>query len=233
LAFNSSYNWNTFFEKSCRLVSKSADIDLREQLEQIRDKSAILYPGVDFTHFRKEPRKKNSVPVICWNHRWEHDKNPDGFFQSLDELERKGYDFRLVLLGQCFRDIPSVFKHAGERFEGKIEHFGFAAGREEYIRLLEKCDIVVSTAIHEFFGISVIEAIRAGCFPLVPDRLSYPELYPQKYRYGVGELTGRLCALLERFKRDEANICEIDTERFSWQSLKSTYEKWLFPWEKD
>ena len=36
--------------------------------------------------------------------------------------------------------------------------------------------MVVSTAVHEFFGIGVIEATSAGAVPLLPDRLAYPEL---------------------------------------------------------
>ena len=30
----------------------------------------------------------------------------------------------------------------------------------------------------------MIEASYAGCFPLVPERLAYPELYPAEMRYG-------------------------------------------------
>ncbi len=37
-------------------------------------------------------------------------------------------------------------------------------------------DVVVSTALHEFFGIGVVEAIAAGAFPLLPRRLAYPEV---------------------------------------------------------
>jgi hypothetical protein len=42
---------------------------------------------------------------------------------------------------------------------------------------------VVSTALHEFQGLSVLEASQAGCLPLVPDRLCYPEMYPADCRY--------------------------------------------------
>ncbi len=230
LAFNSYFNWQTFFESSSRLVKRAADIDLQHQLEQVEDKASILYPGIDFAHFNDRDRRRNKIPTICWNHRWEHDKNPEEFFHSLGELEDMGYNFRLVILGQSFRSNPSVFARAAQRFHNKIEHIGFAETREEYISHLENSDIVVSTAIHEFFGISIIEAIRAGCTPLLPNRLSYPELYPQKYLYKEGELTLQLKKLLERFhdKRimnDEA----IDTERFSWSRLSGAYQTWLFP----
>ena len=44
------------------------------------------------------------------------------------------------------------------------------------LRPLRQADVFVSTARHEFFGIATAEAIAGGCFPLLPDRLAYPEL---------------------------------------------------------
>ena len=44
-------------------------------------------------------------------------------------------------------------------------------------------DVVVSTADHEFFGIAVCEAVWAGAIPIVPNRLSYVELFPDSPRY--------------------------------------------------
>ncbi len=167
------------------------------------------------------------MPIICWNHRWEHDKDPESFFEAMYSLEDMGYDFRIIVLGQSFIKSPSCFTEAQERLSEKIIHFGFIESKKEYLLLLQRSDIVISTANHEFFGISIIEAIRCGCIPLVPDRLSYPELYPEQYRYGEGELVSSLAQMLDTLGKNDVIRCTIDTERFSWRELKRYYYKWL------
>ena len=59
--------------------------------------------------------------------------------------------------------------------------------REEYRNYLSQASIVVSTAIHEFQGLSVLEAISAGAVPVVPDDLCYREQYAEQYRYKAGD----------------------------------------------
>lgn len=54
----------------------------------------------------------------------------------------------------------------------------------EYYRVLARSKIAVSTAYHEFWGIAQQEAMFLGCVPVVPDRLSYRELYPISFKYG-------------------------------------------------
>jgi glycosyltransferase involved in cell wall biosynthesis len=49
------------------------------------------------------------------------------------------------------------------------------------MRFLSEGSIVISTAIQENFGISVLEAVYSGCLPLLPRRLVYPELIPPEY----------------------------------------------------
>jgi glycosyltransferase involved in cell wall biosynthesis len=50
------------------------------------------------------------------------------------------------------------------------------------VRWLSRGDIAVSTAAQENFGYAVLEAMAAGALPLVPDRLSYPEILPASLR---------------------------------------------------
>ena len=133
----------------------------------------------------------------------------------------------MIIVGQSFKRKPTIFSKAHEKLSHKIIHYGFVESRDEYARLLKMADVVVSTAEHEFYGISIIEAVRAGCHPLLPARLSYPELFPAEYLYEDGELFSRLKALLEDpgpFDRAEAKLL---TERFSWTELKEKYHEWF------
>jgi hypothetical protein len=50
--------------------------------------------------------------------------------------------------------------------------------KEEYYSLLGKSKAVVSYALQENFGFGVAEAVYLGCTPVLPNRLVYPELYP-------------------------------------------------------
>ena len=54
--------------------------------------------------------------------------------------------------------------------------------RRIYESILGLADWVCSTARHEFFGLSVVEAMFAGCMPWVPAGLSYRELLPAAAR---------------------------------------------------
>ena len=118
-------------------------------------------------------------PVVLWNQRWEYDKDPDAFFRLMNRLDDAGCTFRLILAGEHFEEQPREFERAFERYAERILHYGYAEDFKEYSTLLHRADIIVSTAIHEFFGIAVMEAVYCGAHPLLPRRLSYPELIPQ------------------------------------------------------
>ncbi len=229
IAFNSEFNKDSFL-RGCRTYLKNAsDMKLPATIGTIEEKSMVLFPGIDFSTI-----DRNNIgyapyhAVIVWNHRWEHDKNPEEFFLALEHLENEGVDFRLLVLGQSFANSPRCFLEAKERFTDRIIHYGFAETYEEYIQLLCKGDIVVSTSSHEFYGISIVEAVRAGCIPVLPDRLSYPELFPGKYLYGQGKLVNTLRHLIEQKHRLPRNISKEITEKMSWKSLKNSYKQWLF-----
>lgn len=55
--------------------------------------------------------------------------------------------------------------------------------KEEYHTLLGEAKIVFSANLQETLGISCYEILKAGGMPLVPDRLSYTEMYDEAFVY--------------------------------------------------
>ncbi len=177
--FNSRYHMDAFFNAADKLIRKLPDFQPQGAIKAIMAKAEIIYPGCRFE--RQNPHRaveQKEGPLIVWNHRWEHDKNPELFFKGLEHLKQKKIPFSLAILGERYSKSPEVFDRAQETFDRELAAYGYQESRDDYIDWLCKADIVVSCAIQENFGISVVEAIGHGCVPLLPNRLSYPELIP-------------------------------------------------------
>ena len=182
VAFNSETHYRSFFSHLARFVRMMPEFNPHWVSDEIKQKSRVIYPGC---HFRVKDaagdRKPGAPLVIIWNHRWEFDKRPENFFQALYYLQDLGIDFEVVLLGERYKKIPPAFTQAEKRLGRRIIHTGYVESRTEYYQWLSRGDVAISTADQENFGIAVVEAIRHGCLPLLPNRLSYPEILPAEW----------------------------------------------------
>ena len=228
LAFNSRYNLESFLEGASGLLRHAGDMHMEDPASIIRERSQVIPLGVDFSEIDSAPAPlASAVPVVLWNHRWEHDKAPEEFFNALFELSDEGVDFGLVVLGEKFERYPKVFDEAREKLSDKILHFGYAEDRRDYARWLRRGSIAVSTALHEFFGLAMVEAVRAGCRPLLPRRLSYPEIFPDVYLYEEGSFKESLRAVILDEGRLAAHEAKKITEPFNWSKLATAYKNWF------
>ncbi|HMB39377.1 MAG TPA: glycosyltransferase, partial [Wenzhouxiangellaceae bacterium] len=132
------------------------------------------------------PPETQDPKLIAWNHRWEYDKNPDLFADAMIALAERDVEFRLALLGQRHRRTHQALARLRKTLPDRIIADGDLSA-DEYRAMLGRAGIAVSTAIHEFQGLGMLEAASAGCLPLVPDALCYPEIYPSEYRYPSGD----------------------------------------------
>jgi glycosyltransferase involved in cell wall biosynthesis len=195
LVFNSRFHLEEFVGGIDPFLRAMPDRRPRRLGERLRRSSTVVYPGVDreeLGRFRAG-RRRGKPLTILWNHRWEFDKCPEVFFRVLGRLAADNLDFKVHLLGENFQAKPKPFLEAKELLGERIATFGFLPAREAYVRALRDSDVVVSTAIQEFYGIAVMEAACCGCHPLLPRRLVYPELYGEECLYdGEDELEERL-----------------------------------------
>ena len=186
IVFNSQYHMEEFLEALPIMLRAFPDYNHLHSVQLIRQKSSVLHLGMELEAHDRHAGLKTArtrgrlmdVPIVLWNQRWEYDKNPEAFFRVMNRLDDMGCSFQLILAGEHFEEQPYEFEQAFERYAERIIHYGYAEDFAEYSALLHRADIIVSTAIHEFFGIAVLEAIYCGCHPILPHRLSYPELIP-------------------------------------------------------
>ncbi len=186
--FNSEYHMNSFLEAVTDRIRKAPDCRPANLADLIRAKSIVVPQGIrEFDagavgshvsaalHHPGGERMPGPLRIL-WAARWEFDKNPGDFFDAIRMVRAMGIDFRLSVIGGKSRNEECIFLQAEKEFADNIDHWGFIENNEEYEKVLSESDIAVSTAIHEFFGISIAEAVSAGAFPLVPNRLAYPEV---------------------------------------------------------
>lgn len=188
--FNSAYHMRAWFDELPRLLKHFPDYTHLESIAAAAAKSAVLPVGCDLRRFDgcPEPGRLEGIctrqdrrarpPLVLWNQRWEYDKDPETMLRALYTLADEGLPFRVALAGESFRLQPVEFETARARLGGRLVHYGYAAREADYASLLWSADVVLSTAIHEFFGVSVVEALYCGARPVLPRRLSYPELLP-------------------------------------------------------
>lgn len=173
--FNSAFHRDSFLAALGAFLKRMPDHQCNEAAEKIKQKASVHPPGVGSMPSHRH--KEAGPPRILWAARWEHDKNPQTFFDALKLLKRRGAAFRLSVIGEQFRDKPEVFDRAHRYFADHIDRWGYQPNRTEYETALSEADVFVSTAEHEFFGLSAVEAALAGAYPLLPKRLAYPEIF--------------------------------------------------------
>jgi len=226
--FNSDFNRRTFFDECRRLMARMPDAVPKSAVSRAEEASSVVHPGLDIPAIRAaSPAElggpEHPAPLVIWNHRHEHDKDPDTSFAVLERLARDRIDFRLALLGERSRTPPPAIRRARRILADRIVVDAYPS-RPDYLGILAAGSVVVSSALQENFGIAVAEAVAAGCHPVLPRRLAYPEVIPEWAHASclwtdVDDYYGKLREILEkepeRRSRDAGRLAE-ELRRYDW-----------------
>jgi glycosyltransferase involved in cell wall biosynthesis len=172
--FNSEFHRSVFFDEAHKFLNAFPEDKHTHLVDPVRGRSIVLPVGVDVRDLVDAPIERGDVPLIVWNQRWEHDKGPEELKGIVIELTNRQVEFRMAMCGEVFVSVPPTFAEITDILGDRLIQSGFAE-RSRYLEILREASVVLSTADQEFFGIGVVEAIAAGAWPVLPDRLVYPE----------------------------------------------------------
>lgn len=213
VVFNSNYNRQSFVEGARQLLSRLPDrlpARVMEKLSLAETLPVPLDPALTVRVASEENQHQaaREVLTVAWNHRWEYDKGPALLLELVRAVVELELPIRFCIMGQQFRRQPAEFELIGQlladlnkRNPRWPSHLGYVPDRDDYLGRLASCDVVLSTALHDFQGLAVLEACALGCTPLCPEQLVYPEYLDHRFLYPA-PLPGReddtLQALLAR-----------------------------------
>lgn len=163
-SFFNSYDHNHFASEFHidMFLTNLLEIDkdfLKEEREHFLETKKIIRTGwpMEYTKDSLVPfkgmKKKN---LILFPHRVAPEKQPE-IFRDLKETLQEDYEF-VVCMEQHLTKV-------------------------EYHNLLGEAKMIFSANLQETLGISAYEGAIVDCFPLVPDRLSYTEMYDDYFKY--------------------------------------------------
>lgn len=241
--FNSDFNRSSMINELNSRLKRLPDFAPIEAAARIEKKMRIEEPGIEVPEndLSKKGGQTSGSPGpirIVWAGRWEHDKNPGDLLIALRKLRKLEVEFEISVIGQRYARCPEAFDTISTEFSDCIRAWGYQDSRDDYWKVLFESDIFLSTANHEFFGLSAVESIVAGCYPLLPDRLAYPEVIsklhsdPKTHLYeSIDDLVNRIRALasgstLSNFK-SEQSLSNAAIQRFGWDSRSAAMDQRL------
>ncbi|QFU76503.1 DUF3524 domain-containing protein [Halioglobus maricola] len=232
LLFNSGYNRDTFLAGVDTLLSRMPDHVPSGIPGQLATRAEVLpvplLAGPEIIEPGEWPGREGVYPQrplrLLWSARFEHDKGGEELAAILAGLEVAELDYELALTGQQFRNSPAVFEQIAVDFAHRLVSFGYVESLAEFHTLQRNADIVLSTAQHEFQGLAVMEAAAAGCVPVVPNSLAYPEIYPAELCYGsIEDAIALTLQLAAEMRSGAVRACDLDA--YQQHALQPRYRR--------
>lgn len=233
LWFNSAFNRDSFIA-GCQALMRALPDHLPDAqwIAALGERASVLPVPLQAVDVR--PKTASGTLRVVWNHRWEYDKGIETFCAAINLLCERGIELELTLLGQRFRQCPAAMESLIQRLESgrdsvTLTNNRFIDDRDDYLRVLAGQDVVLSTALHDFQGLAVMEAVQAGCLPLLPDRLCYPEFFASEYLYAANADSGEAEALVDKLSHWIAQAASRppipELSALEWPTLRAVYQQ--------
>lgn len=193
------------------------------QINKIRDIQPdgvfkTIANGLDLKRF-KPMKKEKKILIVA---RLFENKGIQDILDALKGIDPGGWIVEIVGEGPYRKPLEQKAYDNG--LTGTVRFLGWVDnGSVEMKKLYGHAGIFISASYFESFGLTVLEALSAGCYPLVSDIGGHRYIIHDDrffFRKGnVGELREKLAVLMKRGVPD----IMVDITRFSWDSVIKEY----------
>lgn len=166
-------SWLNIYDKICA----ASNFFVANIPEPYRKKVILCGEPFDYRDYKRYASKEKPIDVI-FPHRFDPDKGIDEFIRIAEGLNKwSGGKLNIVATSACHPN-PKVMKQMQKVCTVVVGESG-----DNHCLRLGRSKIVLSTAIQEGWGYSILKAVSVGCIPVLPCRAVYPELYPKEFLY--------------------------------------------------
>lgn len=215
--------------RSACIISLSADYaDNSAWLASFLTKVRPVYPPIAIPEPEKEDAKRlrqqlrhNDGPLIGFSGRFVEEKRPELLIRSLEVINSKYPDARIVFTGQHeipYEDTWARHRPLMEKFRAQLEFLGLLETKQELANFYAACDVFVLPSDSEGFAMAQVEAMLCGTPVVMTDipggRVAIQETgmgklaQPGDWR-SIGETILEVLDNRERFVKPRKEIAEI------------------------
>lgn len=129
----------------------------------------VIYLGVETDKYTPKTKEKIVITIGGIMNQTIKKKGLETFVKTATYLP----DTKFILVGKSY-DLESL-KYLKSIASENVEFTGFIE-ENKLLDLIGKTKVYVQVSAHEAFGLSLAEAMSAGCIPVVTDRAALPEV---------------------------------------------------------
>ncbi len=222
------FGWQKILLKGVDLVVADSPNDF-ELFKPVAPAMVLIENGVDFSALTKKTKKKPKR--FLYVGRLSKNKQVDLLLKTFGELKKLGRDFELRLVGPDFENLSEELKRLAEELNIKkqVVFLGEISDKQLAAEFLS-ARFFVSASRYEAFGISTIEAMAAGCVPIVSDIPSFRHFISDGKDGFLVDFTDckktavRINQIVKK-KADFSSKARKSAKRFSWKQKAKEWQK--------